>query len=101
MSPNYLIIAINSIVAVVSDSISKPTLICPCSIQGGDLLSLAPQVRLQILLVVMKRIENQEDLNPGLRELRRKRSTGQDPSTVAVTMARLMAPCHFQDSLRV
>lgn len=70
-----------------------------CSIQEGDLQSLAPRVPPQNLTVVKKKREIRKDPSPGLREQRRKRSTGQGPNTPAVTMTRLMVLCHFQDSL--
>lgn len=44
--------------------------------------------------------ENPDGLNLGLREQRKKRSTSQEPDTLAVMMKRLMVLCHFQDSLR-
>ena len=77
-----------------------------CSIQEGDLQSLAPHLHRQILPVVKKTTENQEDSSPGLREQKRKRSTSQEPSTLAavtvtVTVTRLMALFHFRDSLKV
>lgn len=71
-----------------------------CSIQEGDLQSLAPRLHRQILPVVKKTTESQEDPSPGLREQKRKRGTGQEPSTLAVMMTRLMALFHYLDSLR-
>lgn len=69
------------------------------SIQG-DLPSRNLQVHRQNLQVAMMKGENQEDQNQGLREGRKRKSTGQDPSTLAA-VKRLMVLCHFPDSLGV
>ncbi|XP_015578280.1 uncharacterized protein LOC8286417 isoform X2 [Ricinus communis] len=71
------------------------------SIQGADLRIRARQVHHQILQVATTRKGNQEDQSQDLREQRRKRSTGQDPSTLAMTRKRRMALCRSQDSSEV
>ncbi|KAK3006509.1 hypothetical protein RJ639_016995 [Escallonia herrerae] len=64
----------------------------------GDPLSLVPQVHPQNIRAVVTR-GNLEDPGQDLRVGRKKRNTGQSPSTLEVTAKRLMALCHCQDSL--